>query len=93
MDTKMRVLEMFYCVNAEFYSSGKVLACMTSRESKTKPSNKFRQVTGMSAFKLWFASGIAAGQFLECIKNGKSDIDDALCFYSGMKDPEQKRVA
>jgi hypothetical protein len=91
MDAKSTGMETFHCVNAEFYADGKVLACMTSKKTNRKPTNQFRQVPEMSAFKIWLVNADTASRLLESIKNGEFGMDDVLCFYSGIS--EQQRAA
>jgi len=71
----------FYCVHAEFYDYGKIQACITSRQTIKKPKNQFRQVYGMTAFKLWLVNENNANQLFEMINNGEVYIDDLISFY------------
>lgn len=85
----------FYCVSAEFYDYGKVLACVANKDCKKKPNQQFRRVHGMTAFKIWFAVEFAANQLFARIKSGESDINDVLSFYSDLNglDCQQDKAA
>ena len=85
----------FYCVNVQFFDYGKVLACITDGERKKKPNNQFRQVYGMSAFKIWLVDEAVARQLYAEIKSGEFGIEDVLSFYSDPNehDSQQKKAA
>ena len=72
---------MYYCLNAEFYDSGKVLACVTSRNSDKKPRDQIRQVHGMTAFRIWLTNKFIAESLLSSINNGATNINDVLQIF------------
>jgi hypothetical protein len=81
---------MYYCVNAEFYDNGEVLACITS--SKRMGRHQSRGVPGMHAFKIWFISKTVASAFESDCKAHRIDLEDAMQFYSEMKNIERERL-
>jgi hypothetical protein len=78
--------KQFYCVNAEFYDSGKVLACITSSTKRGK--SQYRQVPGMSVFKMWWVNESYANQLLKNIRDGSTSLIDILTIWSDWKDWE-----
>ena len=72
----------FYCVHAEFYDSGNVKTCMTSRETNRLSNNQYRQVPGMAAFKLRFVSESKAIEMLDLIRKSECGFTKVLQFYS-----------
>jgi len=80
----------YYCLNAEFYdnfdeenrySFTEVKTCITDKKAKDKPKNQFKQIYGMTAFKLWLSSEQRANELCEMVKNGEAYIDDLISFY------------
>jgi hypothetical protein len=80
----------FYCVNIEFYHSGKRLACVTSRKGKALPRNLFRQVHGMDAYLIFLYSEKNASEFAESVTSGRIDSDDLFEFYSLLNDHREQ---
>jgi hypothetical protein len=71
----------FYCVHAEFYDYGAANARVAEKQTNKKPNNQFRQVYGMSAFKIWFVSRERAAELEEMVNGGEVYIDDLISLY------------
>ena len=80
----------YFCLWAEFYDTGKVKACITSRKADNLPNNQYRQTPGMSALKIWFGSIANAMQLLDSIKKDEYSLDDILQFYSSQQDIKRR---
>jgi len=76
----------FYCVNIEFYDSGKAMACMTSGYRRGR--SYYRQVPGMSAFKMYWVNEAVAVELVQSIMDGSIELDDVLSVWSDFKDYE-----
>jgi hypothetical protein len=75
----------FYCLNVNFYERGEFKCCVTESFRKEKPKSQYRQVYGMTAFKIWILSESTARKIIESIRNGGADRDDIMLFYSEIK--------
>ena len=53
---------------SEFYEDGRVLAAITSRESRLIPLYRVRQVPGMTAETRWFLTQAEAKVYLAAVK-------------------------
>jgi hypothetical protein len=80
----------FYCVNVEFCDNfdaegnflfHEVKACVTERQAAEKPNNQFREVCGLTAFKLWLVNGERAAELVKMVKSGEVYTDDLISFY------------
>ena len=81
-------MKTYYCVNVEFYDSGKVLACITSSEKRGKSHS--RHFPGMTSFKMWWNSESYAIQILENVRNGSVGFDDFFAVWSDYVDFENE---
>ena len=89
----MEVSMIHYCVHAEFYDSGKVKACIVSREAKKRPSSQYQRRPGVAMFQIWAASAANAIELLDLIKKGDCDLDDILQLYSDKLELERRLTA
>ena len=84
----------FYCVNAEFYDTREVKACMIEKQAKKKPNNQHRRVEGMQAFKIWLLREDLATAMVENLLNGNCYIDDVICLFDmGVEWENRQKVA
>jgi hypothetical protein len=54
---------------------------MAEKQADEKPKNQFRQVYGMTAFKLWLTNKEDAAMLVEMVNSGEVYIDDLISFY------------
>ena len=75
-------MKTFYCVQAEFYDSCQVKACIVEKQSVKKPNNLLRRIYGMTAFKIWLVDKNHAIELNQMIQEGDVHIDDLISFYN-----------
>ena len=75
----------FYFVQAEFYSYGKQAAFVGDMCAEAQPRGYRRDVYGMTAFKLWFSSEIAAQALVDVINKGTASADDVAYALTGKR--------
>ena len=80
----------FYCANIEIYdnfdeygnySFSEVKTLVTEKRTDKKPKNQYRQVYGMTAFKLYLISEQRAIELCEMARSGIIGVDDLITFY------------
>ena len=83
----------FYCVNAEFYDTCEIKACVTETQSAKKPFNQIKRNPGVIAFKLWVHDKNRAETMRDLVKCGEMYIDDCLLFFDEMVQWEKRGAA
>jgi hypothetical protein len=86
-------MNKYYCVNAEFYDSREVKACMTEKQAEEKPRNQFKRVYGLTAFKIWVATKEFAEKLTEGIKCGGLNIDIIISLFDTLTNWEKPKKA
>jgi len=81
----------FYCITAQFYEYGKVLACITnSREATKKPKEQIRKNYGMTAYKIWVSHEMDALEIIKMILSGDICANDMSILFNECFSLEEK---
>ena len=81
----------FYCVQAQFYEYGKILAAITSeRITDKKPKDQIQRVHGLAAFKIWIRSELNALELVKMTLIGDMDIDGYVSLFQEHAEYERR---
>ena len=81
----------FYCVQAQFYEYGKILAAIThERTTAKKPKDQMQRVYGLTAFKIWIFSELNALELVKMTLEGDVYIDDYIALMQEHAEYERR---
>lgn len=83
-------MRIYYGVEINFYDSHEVKAGMTERLAQYKPSNQFRRVYGLTAFKIWTVDKVFATKLVGGLRNGDICTDDIISLFATLSEWDRK---